>query len=217
MTTAISTARMPMRSHGLAVSTLVPMFAALSPAFFQGSSTSVTGSTVDPAGTAYCTTCLLQEVADTFGQEVADEIGASGVGIVEIEYGAADAGNHDANTIGLDTRTLDGDCQMTITEAAVGIYHEYQHVKNAVAGGTTFDPTTDGPLGGCAHADLYFDTVIALLTNMCSSTGTDKQQACSLADNDLYYGGMWAAHCAAAGGTPPSSASAANWFLERCF
>jgi hypothetical protein len=67
-----------------------------------GSSDNLIGATEDPAGPAYTPDEILDEVGNMFGQDVADAIGNSGVGIVEVEWPVGP--RHDRNTIGVDTR-----------------------------------------------------------------------------------------------------------------
>lgn len=126
---------------------------------------SIPGTTTIPCGLRYSTDELLERVDLVFGEGRGNEIRdlledpEDPVGLIEIghAYGNENAiGDHDHDTVGLDTQTLGCDLQLTLTEAAIVLSHEMDHVASARAADEAFDPATRGACGACEHAGRHW-------------------------------------------------------------
>ena len=184
----------------------------------------LSGSTTDPAGPAYSSDEMLDKIGELFGQERADEIRNSGVGIVEIDLPDDRSGLHDRDTLGVNTRPPTGSGgsapTMPLVNAALVLEHEFRHAR--VCGNALFDPDTrEGGWkpqgynpGACNHARMHFDQVLEVLGKNCPENMTPD--LCLALANDMANGQLHARNCKAGGGFPPDDWPAASELAECC-
>lgn len=169
----------------------------------------VPGTSVDGAcGLLDSVDEIVDKVEDLFGSDRADEIrdllndANDPVGVVEIGYGYGGgnpAGDHDRDTVGLNTQAVDCQPELSSSEAALVLEHEMEHVEGARAAGEGFDPGCKGDCGSCEHAKRHWGQICRALAGSCerlSCLDTDDQtEACNALTFATNIALFWSAQC----------------------
>jgi len=121
------------------------------------------GLGTDPAGPAYTLQDMVDHIAVTHGPTIADQVlddltpPDAKIQVGEI-FGHDILGAHDSDTILINTRGPHGKIWLSCFEAAMVLYHEYEHCQAARAAGTARDPlTADELCGACEHAFRHYN------------------------------------------------------------
>lgn len=122
---------------------------------------------------------LVSHIELVYGSGLANEIaaatGANGsIVVAELSTPQEKSGTSDFNTILLNTRDHEGNELMDAFSAAMVLAHEYEHAKRLQdAGLEQNDPLTSDPLcGGCAHANMHYQQVVAIVNALCGDPGS---------------------------------------------
>lgn len=138
---------------------------------------------------------------DDFASEIASELGSVGsIGYGELFCPTDVAGVSDIDTILLNTKSTDGEQEMSEFAAAMVLVHEYEHVQHRRgSGGGQEDPLTNDPLcGPCNHALMHFEQANLIAAIVCAYPGTDSSEPCEVIEMNLTAGHS-AASCQADG------------------